>query len=74
MHLLWTYGFSIFSAIFWVKVLSLGLIFYFINEYKSKQYYYYYNFGISKLKLWSTCMAVDIALFVLCLTLINLLK
>jgi hypothetical protein len=33
--LFWEYGYNIFMGIFWFKILTLGMIFYFINRYKS---------------------------------------
>jgi hypothetical protein len=64
LWLLWEYGLGIFSAIFWVKILSLLLTFYFINENKRMEDYYYRNLGISKMLLWSVSLNFDFALFI----------
>jgi len=64
LALFWKYGFSIFVVLFWFKIASLGLIFYFINNYKNKEYYYYQNLGVSKVLLWATTLAFDFALFI----------
>jgi hypothetical protein len=66
-----TYGFSIFIGIFWFKTISLALTFYFVNEYKAKQYFYYYNFGISRLKLWGVCIFFDLMLLTCFLIIAN---
>jgi hypothetical protein len=62
--LFWEYGFGIFSVLFWFKISTLALTFYFINNYKNKEYYYYQNLGVSKILLWSTTLSFDFALFI----------
>ena len=42
----------------------MATIFWFINSYKSKEYYYYWNLGISKTILWTTTLLFDFALFI----------
>ncbi len=64
LALFWKNGFSVFIGIFWFKIITLGLIFYFINEYKSKEYYYYQNLGISKTLLWISILTFDFTLFI----------
>lgn len=59
----WKYGFSVYSVLFWLKISSLVLIYFFINNYKSKEYYYYQNLGISKALLWVVTFTFDFALF-----------
>ena|SRR5690606_41980848 len=63
LGIFWEYGYSIFSKLFWFKLSTLGLICYFINSYKSKEYYYYLNLGISKVLLWSSILIFDFAFF-----------
>ena len=62
--LFWEYGFGVFSTLFWFKIGTLGLTFYFINNYKNKEYYYYQNLGVSKVLLWSATLSFDFALFI----------
>src|SRR5687768_12365673 len=57
------HGFSIFQALFWFKLITLAITYYYINYYKRKEYYYYYNLGIAKWKLWSTTLTFDFFLF-----------
>jgi hypothetical protein len=64
LSLFWENGTSIFVVLFWFKIATLGLTYYFINSYKSKEYYYYLNLGVSKVMLWTTTLCFDFALFV----------
>jgi len=64
VRIFWKYGFSTFLALFWFKVATLGLIYYFIDNYKSREYYYYQNLGISKVLLWAFTLTFDFALFI----------
>ncbi|HEY6954246.1 MAG TPA: hypothetical protein VI385_03335 [Flavisolibacter sp.] len=63
LNLFWNYGFSIFFELFWFKIATLGLTFYYINGYKNKEYYYYQNLGVSRLLLWASTIVFDFALF-----------
>lgn len=65
IDIFWKYGMATFFEIFWFKVISLGMIFYFIREFKAKQFYYYQNLGISKMLLWVTTLTFDFGLFML---------
>lgn len=60
-----TYGIGTFTALFWFKIVTLGLIFYFINSYKRDEYYYYKNLGLHKRILWISTLSFDILLFIL---------
>lgn len=64
LGLFWEYGFSIFAAIFWLKINTLAITYYFITSYKSKTFYYYQNLGISKVLLWCTTLIFDFAFFI----------
>ena len=58
------YGFNTFSVLFWLKIATLGLTYYFINGYKNKEYYYYRNLGVSKTLLWTATLIFDFTLFI----------
>jgi type III secretory pathway component EscU len=62
-------GMAIFIALFWLKVFSLAIIFYFMKVYKSKEFYYYQNLGISRVTLWVSAFVIDFSLFVFLLIL-----
>ncbi|MBW0177858.1 hypothetical protein [Sediminibacterium sp.] len=70
----WNNGLSSFMTIFWFKIITLGLIYYFVNSNNNKQYYYYFNLGISKFVLWTTTVAFDLALFLFILLLIHKIR
>ncbi len=67
----WLYGFASFAGIFWLKILTLGIIFFFVNQLKKKEYYYYRNLGIGKTLLWTATLLFDFVLFVVLLILTN---
>lgn len=61
------FGTETFFAIFWCKIAGLAFVFYFIKTYKSKEFYYYQNLGISKTLLWLSTFTIDFILFILSL-------
>jgi len=63
MVLFWEYGLSIFKVLFWFKLVTLWMVFQFIRAYKSKEFYYYQNLGVSKFVLWATTLGFDFCLF-----------
>ena len=65
------YGYSIFNAVFWLKLSAMAIIYWFINSYKQAEFYYYHNLGISKFLLWGATLVFDFVLFILLLTQIN---
>lgn len=58
-------------SIFWLKILTLGVTFLFVNQLKKKEYYYYRNLGIGKTLLWTATLLFDFVLFVVLLILTN---
>ncbi|SDM93114.1 hypothetical protein SAMN05421813_12925 [Daejeonella rubra] len=56
-------GMSFFVVIFWFKLISMGFIITFINSYRSKEYFYYQNLGLSKIALWTGSLVFDFVLF-----------
>ncbi len=71
ISIFWNHGFSSFSVIFWLKMATLALTYYFINTYKNKEYYYYLNLGISKFLLWIVSLSFDFVLFISLIILTN---
>jgi hypothetical protein len=57
------------TAIIWFKLFTLATIFFYINSYKKKEFYYYQNLGISKQRLWVCTLVFDLMLFIFSLTL-----
>jgi hypothetical protein len=68
---LWKFGIRVFAVIFWLKLMTLGLTVFFINDYKSKEYVYYQNLGISKKLLWIVTLIFDFALFLFLINLVS---
>jgi hypothetical protein len=58
------YGSPILGVLFWLKLSTLGLTYYFIRSYKSKEFYYYQNLGVSKTLLWTFTLGLDFCLFI----------
>ncbi|MEO6314942.1 MAG: hypothetical protein ABIU63_01515 [Chitinophagaceae bacterium] len=58
------YGMAIFNVLCWLKLITLGVTYWFINNYKNKEYYYYQNLGISKRLCWVCTLSFDFALFI----------
>lgn len=56
-------GLSFFVVIFWFKIISMGFIITFTDNYRKKEYYYYQNLGLSKTTLWSSSLIFDFVLF-----------
>ncbi len=63
MYLLYRNGMGAYSVLFWFKVGTLAASAYFINEYKRHEYYYFFNFGLSKKTLWISTLSFDMFLF-----------
>jgi len=63
VRIYWRNDFSGFFGVFWLKILSLGLSYYFVNDHKKQEYYYYQNLGVSKTLLWSVSLSVDFILY-----------
>jgi len=63
--MVWNTGFSLLSFLLWLKIISSGTIFYFIHQYKQKEYYYFQNLGLSRVFIWVSISGFDFFLFVL---------
>lgn len=74
LRAIWLNGLSAFFGVFWCKLISLALIYYFVNSNKKNEYYYYQNLGIGKRLLWTTTLSFDFVLFILLLILTYHLK
>lgn len=60
----WMQGFAAFFGIFWCKLITLGITYYFINVNKKHEYYYYRNLGVSRTLLWTAALSFDFILFI----------
>lgn len=57
----------IIQALFWYKIITLGLIFYYIHSFKKDKFYYYKNLGLTKKQLWISTLTFDFILFLILL-------
>lgn len=62
-YILWANGITFYKGLFWIKLLSLAVSFYLVNEYKKQEYFYYYNFGFSRKSLWIIALTFDLLVF-----------
>ncbi len=74
MQLIYMYGISIITVLFWFKLITLGIIILYINSYKKNEFYYYQSLGLSKLFLWVSTILIDTSLFVILLTIMLQLR
>jgi hypothetical protein len=58
-------GWEAFSAVFWMKIITTGIIFWFISASKEKEFYYFQNLGLSKMRLWMYALGLDLGIFIL---------
>ena len=72
--LYWEYGPHIFKVLFWLKMATLYITFYFIRSYRQKEFYYYRNLGIRDAVLWFLTLGFDGCLFIFFLILANWLR
>ncbi|MFY8023992.1 MAG: hypothetical protein ACOVNO_01520 [Sediminibacterium sp.] len=45
-----------------------------MNDYRKKEYYFYYNLGMSKRQLWAATLGFDFSIFILAIILISNIK
>lgn len=63
--LFWEYGLGIYGILFCFKIATLTMTFFIVNSYKSNEYCYYQNLGVSKILLWVCSLSFDLILFFL---------
>jgi hypothetical protein len=62
-------GIRAFAPAFWFKIVTLFIVFYFINGSKKKEFYYYRNLGLSRFSLFSAAFFSDVFIYALALIL-----
>ena len=60
-----TKGWEAFQAVFWMKIITTGIIYWFISAAKEKEFYYFQNLGVSKTSLWGYALGLDLGIFTL---------
>ncbi|HXP52784.1 MAG TPA: hypothetical protein VN922_22745 [Bacteroidia bacterium] len=66
---IYSYGWWVFTVLFWFKVITTLLALYLNNVFRGKEIYFYYNLGVSKKLLFGSVLILDTALFILLLVL-----
>lgn len=69
MYILWSNGIGIYKMLFWLKVFTIAASCYLVNEFRKEDYFYFYNFGLSKKTLWISTLSFDLLLFFGCMIL-----
>ncbi|MBB5638169.1 putative membrane protein [Pedobacter cryoconitis] len=64
-------GVEFLPVIIWFKVITLGIIGYYISNYKKREVYCYQNSGLPKIFLWVCTFSFDLSLFVALLILMK---
>ena len=62
-NILFIYGIGPFVTLFWFKIISLGLIYFYIKNYKASTFYFYKNMGASRKGLWICSISSDMMLY-----------
>jgi hypothetical protein len=73
-YLFFKYGIKAIGTLFWIKIFSDAVIVLYINNYKSKEFYYYRNLGLSRKVLWTISLIIDFLVFVILVVLASLIK
>lgn len=68
LSIIYTWGIETFTALFWFKAITLGLIFYYIHSFKKDNFYYYKNLGLTKKLLWISSLTFDLIIFLILIT------
>lgn len=63
--IIYSWGGETFTILFWLKVITLGLKFYYIENFKKDLFYYYKNLGLTKKTLWISTLTFDICVFLI---------
>ena len=56
-------GIAMFAPLFWFKIITLALLYYLVNGYKSKEFYFYKNLGADKKALWIFAISLDLIIY-----------
>jgi hypothetical protein len=73
-RLFFLFGFSIFIGLFWIKIISYLVAFFFVNSNKKNEYFFYQNIGFKRKFLWLTTTGFDFVLFIITIFITNTIK
>lgn len=55
-------GVSVYLPLFWFKLGTMALVYFYMKEYKKGEFYYYKNLGVDKQKLWLFSFVLDVSI------------
>jgi len=58
-------GFLAVNVIFWLKISTSFIIYFFVKQYKKNEFYYYRNLGFSITVLWIITFGIDFIILIL---------
>ena len=64
---------KIFIVMFWLKVVGFAFIAYVFYQFNSKEFYFYYNLGLSRQKLLLIALIIEIVSFAMLIFLVSFL-
>lgn len=69
-YIIKTYSIEAFFLVFWFKLITLTIFYTYItfSTSKKKEFFYYFNLGISKKHLWCTTLFLDLIIFLFAIT------
>ncbi len=70
----YSWGIEVFAPLFWFKVITLGLIYYYVNSYNKNIFFYFKNLGLSRRRLWVFAFVFDFGLFLVLLILAMVIR
>ena len=62
------------SMLPWVKIISSAVLLLYIHLFKSSVLFFYMNLGMSRQRFYGSILSIDIALFILLITISLLIK
>ncbi len=65
LSIIYEWGISTFIVLFWFKIITLALVFYYIHNFKKDVFFYYKNLGLTKKHLWIPALTFDMFLFLI---------
>src|SRR5690554_5779155 len=71
-YLFYVYGLNVLKILILFKIFIMLIVFFYINSYKSHDFLYFQNLGLSKSLLWVSVITIDFILFTALLLLTTL--
>jgi len=65
-YMMWLYGSAAFMIfVFWVKIVTNILLGLYVNIFHDSQFYFYYNLGFSRTRLFAATFMLDMLIWIL---------